>query len=131
MRDFDLKIPSLIIGLSIVLSVFINNYFSRGRYSFHHVGNEEYNNVFVSYLTDQMTGKTERIQYIVHKNPDKQSEVKSRFIRTTDMTTGLMRSKEVKSGIDLSFLDEPKKPKVRFLEDEPKSRNFFDQFDSP
>lgn len=103
MRDFDLKIPSLIIGLSIVLSVFVNNYFSQDRYSFYHVGNEEYNNVFVSYLTDQMTGKTERIQYVVYKNPDNQSEVKSTIIRTTDMTTGLKQSKEEKFDIDIDL----------------------------
>jgi hypothetical protein len=84
----SLKIPSLIIGVCIIISVFINNYFSKDRYSLRHIGKEEFNNVFVSYLTDRMTGKVKRITYTVFKNTEKPSEIDSAQVKITDMTTG-------------------------------------------
>lgn len=84
----NLKIPSLIIGICIIIAVFINNYYSNDRYSLRHVGTEEYSNVFVSYLTDRMTGKVKRITYTAFKNTKKPSELDSAQVKITDMTTG-------------------------------------------
>ena len=85
-------ITSLIIGISILLSVFLNNYYSDDRYSSYYVENEEYNNFFVTYVTDKMTGNVERITYKVFKDPENKSMVESVYIEHLDMESGLRKS---------------------------------------
>ena len=79
-------ITSLIIGISIILSVFLNNYYSDDRYSSYYVENEEYTNHFVTYVTDKMTGDVERITYKVFK--DSKGQIKKVLIGRIDMKSG-------------------------------------------
>ena len=85
-------ITSLIIGISIIISVFLNNYYSDDRYSPYYVENEEYSNHFVTYVTDKMTGNVERITYKVFKDPKDKSQTKSVYIERLDMESGLRKS---------------------------------------
>jgi len=99
-------ITSLIIGISILLSVFLNNYYSDDRYSSYYVENEEYNNFFVTYVTDKMTGNVERITYKVFKDPENQRKVESIYIERLDMESGKFKVINTDQVIDLSGFDE-------------------------
>lgn len=81
---------SLILGISIIISVFLSNYYSDDRYSPYYVENEEYSNHFVTYVTDKMTGNVERITYKVFKNSEGQTE--SIYVERLDMESGLRKS---------------------------------------
>ena len=83
---------SLIIGISIIISVFLNNYYSDARYSPYYVENEEYGNYFVTYVTDKMTGNVERISYKVFKDPENQSITESVYVERLDMESGLRKT---------------------------------------
>ena len=106
----NLKIPSLIIGISIILSVFINNYFSKDRYTIYHYGNEVNKNVFVSYLTDNLTGKIKRITYRVEPQRDSLLETLTpNSIGITDMSTGIKETLLVE---DIDDLNNKKSSKI-------------------
>ncbi|MDA0848585.1 MAG: hypothetical protein O2827_02370 [Verrucomicrobia bacterium] len=112
----NLKIPSLIIGLSIILSVFINNYFSKDRYTVYHSGNEVNKNIFVSYLTDNLTGKIKRITYRVEPQRDNFSELLTpNSIGITDMSTGIKETLLVKK-IDGIYENKPSKVNLDVLQ---------------
>ena len=86
-------ITSLIIGISILLSVFVNNYYSDNRYSSYYVENEGLNNVFVTYVTDKMTGNIERITYQLFKDSESRNEnVYIEFIERLDMKSRYRKS---------------------------------------
>ena len=79
---------SLILGISIIISVFLSNYYSDDRYSFYYAENEEYSNFFVSYVTDKMTGNVKRISYNVFKDPEEPGQISSVRIEHVDMGSG-------------------------------------------
>jgi len=99
-------ITSLIIGISILLSVFVNNYYSDERYSSYYVKNEAFTNFFVTYVTDKMTGNVERITYKVFKDPENKSMVESVYIEHLDMESGKFKVINTDQVIDLSGFDE-------------------------
>lgn len=92
----NISSAAFILGLSIVGAVFVNNFFASDRYSFHYVGNENYNNFYTSYVTDRMTGTVERVTYSMIKNEDNKSKVDSEEARTINMRTGLFDVNKIK-----------------------------------
>ena len=95
---------SLIIGISIIISVFLNNYYSDDRYSPYYVENEGFNNHFVTYVTDKMTGNIERITYKLFKDSEGQTE--GIHIERLDMKSGKYSLINTRREIDLSGFDE-------------------------
>lgn len=95
----NLKIPSLIVGISILISIFVNNYFSDDRYSSYYVENEEYSNFFVTYVTDKMTGNVERITYKVFTDPLNRRKIEDVYVERLDMGSGKYKVTKIKQDI--------------------------------